>query len=470
MLYGQRVSATGSLVGSAFPIFIGSQPAVAYNAQDDQYLIVWSLNGLGSYTPIVGRLLSWDGSLLGPEFLVWSSPNRKLTHPRAAWNSQRNEYFILWQAQDSTTATLTDVAGVHVSPAGICDTTATLITTAYRPGEPDIAYNPGPPSQYGLPGNQYYIVWSADSYFGEYDARDSIGARLDWEGKMIYPVVPLSDRRSYVGVQEPAVATNQSNLYFTAWRHLDYLSNTAQIQAKVVNLYGNPTSGVLPISPEMNVLSSGRPAIAAAAAPWDSKTNEFLVVWTMATIAGRSILGSRCIVDDRNLVSCEPFAVRAETGGGASFIAIPTAASGGGGYLLTYGAYPIPPVPGPQNAYGRLLILGPAAKTNSASEITDSGAKLNGTVNAKGFPSDYYFQWGLTAAYGSTTPTRSAGGGIDDLNVSEPLSGLTLNTDYHYRIVASNSAELTYGDNQTFRTLATPVYNNFIYLPLILKK
>jgi hypothetical protein len=90
------------------------------------------------------------------------------------------------------------------------------------------------------------------------------------------------------------------------------------------------------------------------------------------------------------------------------------------------------------------------AITNPASSITSTSAVLNGTVNPNGSSTTYYFEYGLTATYGSTTPTGDAGS--DNTNV--PVNAQVTISDpiaiYHYRLVATNSFGTTYGQDVTF--------------------
>jgi phosphodiesterase/alkaline phosphatase D-like protein len=75
---------------------------------------------------------------------------------------------------------------------------------------------------------------------------------------------------------------------------------------------------------------------------------------------------------------------------------------------------------------------------------------LNGMVNPNGVPTTYYFEWGTTTSYGNTTGVQSVGSGLSDVVVSANLTGLTRNTTYHYRVVATNSLGTSYGSDRSF--------------------
>jgi hypothetical protein len=94
----------------------------------------------------------------------------------------------------------------------------------------------------------------------------------------------------------------------------------------------------------------------------------------------------------------------------------------------------------------------PTVTTSSATNVTTNSATLNGTVNPNGLSTTYYFQWGTTTAYGHATPSLPAGSGTGNSAVSTNLTSLTPNTNYHYRLVATNSAGTNYGSDINFKT------------------
>jgi len=98
----------------------------------------------------------------------------------------------------------------------------------------------------------------------------------------------------------------------------------------------------------------------------------------------------------------------------------------------------------------------PAATTGSATNVAQSSATANGTVNPNGTATSYYFQYGTSASYGSNTPSTAAGAGTVDVPVTANLSGLASSTTYHYRLVAVSTVGTTDGTDQTFTTTTPP--------------
>ncbi|RJQ49682.1 MAG: DUF2341 domain-containing protein [Nitrospiraceae bacterium] len=97
----------------------------------------------------------------------------------------------------------------------------------------------------------------------------------------------------------------------------------------------------------------------------------------------------------------------------------------------------------------------PTAVTNTATNISGSTATINSTVNPNGYTTTAYFQWGTTTSYGNTTTTQAIGSGTNSVSVTANLTGLSSNTTYHYRVVATNPYGTSNGDDVSFTTNTT---------------
>jgi hypothetical protein len=94
----------------------------------------------------------------------------------------------------------------------------------------------------------------------------------------------------------------------------------------------------------------------------------------------------------------------------------------------------------------------PGANTNGAAHVLGTSALLTATIRPNGLETTYFFQYGLTTAYGSQTVPASAGSGTAKVKVGKPVSGLQPGVLYHYRVVAVNSAGKREGRDRTFTT------------------
>jgi len=76
------------------------------------------------------------------------------------------------------------------------------------------------------------------------------------------------------------------------------------------------------------------------------------------------------------------------------------------------------------------------------------------TVDPHGRATTYWFEYGTTQLYGTTTTAQGAGSGGADVAVSAGLSGLAPGTEYHYRLVSQSDGGTVQGDDLTFDTAA----------------
>jgi len=99
----------------------------------------------------------------------------------------------------------------------------------------------------------------------------------------------------------------------------------------------------------------------------------------------------------------------------------------------------------------------PQVTTTAATSVTQTGATLNGTVNACAQNVVTSFEYGLTTAYGSTvaaTPLNVTGN--ISTSITKALTGLTANTLYHYRAVGTVGTLKYYGADFTVDMVPTP--------------
>ncbi len=97
--------------------------------------------------------------------------------------------------------------------------------------------------------------------------------------------------------------------------------------------------------------------------------------------------------------------------------------------------------------------IAPTVITLPATGITPFTADLNGSVNANYQNATVTFEYGQTPAYGTTVPGVPATvSGSAAVPVQAPITGLLGNTTYHFRVVATNSAGTSYGNDETFTT------------------
>jgi hypothetical protein len=100
----------------------------------------------------------------------------------------------------------------------------------------------------------------------------------------------------------------------------------------------------------------------------------------------------------------------------------------------------------------------PTVATGAVTAITQTSATLHATVNPNGGEvSECKLEYGTsTADEASAACSSLPGSGTSPIAVSAPVSGLSANTTYQFRISATNATGTSKGGEQTFKTLPQP--------------
>ena len=211
-IYAQRVSNTGSLLGSKITVSSGSvrvrkfHPSVAYNPDNKEYLVVWyGQNAEREPYRIYGQRLSSGGSLLGSNFAIgeYIGEDNFQYYPQVAYNSHNNEYLVVWEDMRNTVGA--DIYAQRVSHSGSLLGSNFYISTAANAQEaPSVAYNSG--------DDQYLVTWQ--------DKRNDNG---DIYAQMVLGSGDLLGNEIVVRVGcetslNPSVTYNfKSDMYCVAW-------------------------------------------------------------------------------------------------------------------------------------------------------------------------------------------------------------------------------------------------------------
>src|SRR5262249_9412963 len=98
----------------------------------------------------------------------------------------------------------------------------------------------------------------------------------------------------------------------------------------------------------------------------------------------------------------------------------------------------------------------PGVSTGSATDVSVTSARLNGSVDPNGRATTWFFEYGTSTSYGSRTSQHRAASANPPTHVPSSVSGLTRGRTYHFRLVATSDAGTTHGSDQTFSTTGAP--------------
>ncbi len=220
------------------------------------------------------------------------------------------------------------------------------------------------------------------------------------------------------------------------WRHLTELgASTANVSARTVFMPLPPTTTTEPATDV-----SGSSAILHGAANPFGYATKFYFEYGTTTGYGSST----------------PEAPGEWTGSGTNVVPV----SGGADYLKMGTTYHYRLVVSNANGtvYGADKVFqtaGPTITMEPATEVDEDSATLRAVVNPNLKDTHYRFEFGTTAAYGSTFSLTDIGAGRMKVAVSQPIGELTSGTTYHYRVYAEDGTTDGFSDDRTFTTASS---------------
>jgi hypothetical protein len=319
-IYGQRINAaTGAEVGTNdFRIsdmgndgntaYNASSPAVAYNATNNEYLVVWQ--GDDSTLPLVdgefeifGQRLSATGAEIGTNDFRISDmglngdSNFGAFTPAVVWNSTDNEYFVVWEGNDDTpplSGNEFEIFGQRLSGSSAAEIGVNDFRISDMGPDGDGAYTAlNPAVAFNSINNEYLVVWE-----GEDDAAPLVDGEFEIFGQRINGVngaeIGVNDFRisdmgpdgdSDYDALSPAVAYNSvNNEYLVVWVGDD---DTSPLVSEEFEVWGQRINGSTGAEVGINDFrisdmgedgdtnfSANNPSVVH-----NGVTNEYLVVW-----------------------------------------------------------------------------------------------------------------------------------------------------------------------------------------------
>jgi hypothetical protein len=281
------------LIGD-FPDTDSRDPAIAYNSQRQEYLVVWSNDRYGC-DDVYGRRLNADGILLGPRFPIGKVCPGEQQYPDVAYNSLHDEYLVIWYHAAGDTVAPFCIRGQRLSGSGdllgaVIDITDCSSTTYY-------AYNPA--VDYASTSDMYEVVWSGGA---------ASQPSLSIQGQAVSSSGALSGARSMIAqgdadwsYEVPDLAYNhRQNGYLVVYQRRGLVAPIGYaIYAHLVHGAGSPTGGSI----EIMRVSSYQMSPAVAAMPSAYLKGQYLVVWEDEILPGYRQIDGRLVNGDGSIFS-----------------------------------------------------------------------------------------------------------------------------------------------------------------------
>ena len=217
-----------------FAISLGNKahPAVAFNWDDAEYLVVWmeDVSGNGTRWAIKGKIIPWSGAGSNPELTIAESSTLSCREPSVAYNAWHDEYMVIWDTRAVDSQVATSIARRRVMPDGSMPYAWNSFTTDMSPQQSDIAY-----SHFE---QEYLVVWVREYPPAPGGTGSDIwGARLTADGSLVDGKV-FSITHSTKNETRPAVSSNWSDRYMVTFEY-EYSDTDTDIYGQELDGAGN---------------------------------------------------------------------------------------------------------------------------------------------------------------------------------------------------------------------------------------
>lgn len=233
------------------------EPSLAYDSQNNRYLLVYQKSEMGETPHIFGQLLNCDGTPFGEEFLISEGDLDKLS-PSVAYDGTNQRFLVVWQELRSGTSY--DIYGQLVNANGTLNGSNFVISDAeFYQYYPKVAYDNA--------NQRFLVVWED---IRSNDTFDIYGQLVNADGTLNGSNFVISNAPN--NQRNPSVAYDSVNQRFlVAWADtrggISY-----DIYAQLVNANGTLSGSNFVISEATNAQYS--PSVA-----YDGTNQRFLVVW-----------------------------------------------------------------------------------------------------------------------------------------------------------------------------------------------
>jgi len=268
----------GGPIGITFRISDSSalevQPAVAYNPDRQEYLVVWYTES--GYPEIRGRRISKSGTPLGAWFTIDGAEFRELRFPDVAYSPHHKEYLVVWEEFTYGPPPGTIIRGRRLGGTG------GPVTQSFNIYQFDPSHAPA--VAYASTSHKFLIVWE---WF------DMVGNSI--MGRTFEPGVGLGDTR-YIHEDTGGTAAFQPDVAYCRTRN-EHLVVWRQDNPDP-DIHGRRVRGQTgePLAVPLHISTLGHPEQrpAVAALPLVHNRGNYLVAWeldigTSMNIMARSV-------------------------------------------------------------------------------------------------------------------------------------------------------------------------------------
>jgi hypothetical protein len=230
-IYARRVRGDGTLL-SNFAIvhnanFHNYEPDVAYSPAQDEYLVVYTYDSTITDSDIWARRVKWDGSWMSSEFAI-GRPDKsgKQHHPAVAYNSDADEYLVVYQNTWGGGGQDVDAVRVQASD-GTSPGWRNIAAGAGFRSFPDVAY---------CAASNYYLIAYTFQPSSVTDPGDAYGKVTSWNMGYLSSEIHICDDANDQGTVAVAASAEE---YLAVWEDSPS-GSTTELYARRLSNDGTP--------------------------------------------------------------------------------------------------------------------------------------------------------------------------------------------------------------------------------------
>lgn len=262
-------------------------PKIAYNSTDNQFLITYSGETAADiWWEGYGVIISNTGAVVKPTFKITEyGPLNDVQYGSVisdvAYNATDNEYMVVFASGESVSFTET-VRGQRLSALGI-----EIGADDFKISNNDDVNDPSYIAQFGAitwnsTANQYFVVWQAiTDAFG--DDTEIFGQILSNTGVEVGTDFQISANQSINKAKDSDVIYNATdNKYLVTWTDA-FATDITEIYGKQIEANGASSGLEFTISNQQTSSSSTNFAPHVSSVIWQAATNSYFTVWRGAS-------------------------------------------------------------------------------------------------------------------------------------------------------------------------------------------
>ena len=260
-LYGKILNCDGSDFSEEFVISntFSSQynPEIAYDSVNRRFLVVFYAYVSGTSYDIYGQLVNADGTLNGSSFVISNAENEQ-RYPKVAYDSVNQRFLVVWE--DYRTDEDNDIYGQLINAID-----SSLIGSNFPIAQGNGDQVSPAAVAFDRVNQRYLVAWNDNqSNWNIY------GQLVNANGTLYGSSLPISTAGEYR--INPSIAYDSTNQRFLVAFAAYNPSTDYDIYAQLINADGSPNGSTVPISQAVSIQSG--PTVG-----FDSINQRYLVVW-----------------------------------------------------------------------------------------------------------------------------------------------------------------------------------------------